>query len=70
MKKGQVNFETASAELDAILEELGREDTPLDKSLALYAKAAELIAFCNETLKQAQITIEEIDAKTAVQSEE
>lgn len=63
MKK-EMTFEAAGTELDAILAELSDSETPLDRSLVLYARAAELIAFCNETLQKAQITIDEIDAKT------
>ena len=64
MKKS-MTFEAAGAELEAILAELSEEETSLDRSLVLYAKAAELIAFCEQKLKSAQITIEEIDAKYA-----
>lgn len=64
MKKN-MTFESAAAELDKILAELSNEETPLDRCLALYAQAAELIAFCNDTLQKAQITIDEIDAKNA-----
>ena len=66
MKK-EMTFEAAGTELDAILAELS--ETPLDRSLVLYARAAELIAFCNETLQKAQITIDEIDAKNAGKQE-
>lgn len=69
MKKG-MTFEKAGAELEAILAELSDEETPLDKSLVLYAKAAELISFCNETLQKAQITIDEIDAKSCAGTQE
>lgn len=62
MKK-KMDFETAAAQLDEILDKLSSEETPLSASLSLYAQAAELIAFCDETLKQAQIQIDEIDAK-------
>lgn len=64
MKKS-MTFEAASAQLDEILAELSQRETPLDRSLALYAKATELIAFCEKTLQNAQLTIEEIDAKYA-----
>ena len=64
MKK-EMTFEAAGQALDEILQELSCEDTPLERSLELYARAAELIAFCNETLKNAQVRIEEIDAKFA-----
>lgn len=59
MKK-KITFETASEELDQILHELSQEETTLDRSLELYAQAAELVAFCNETLANAQMKIDEI----------
>ncbi len=62
MKRG-TTFESAAARLDEILELMAREETPLDQSLKLYAEAAELIAFCSETLEKARITVEQIDEK-------
>lgn len=62
MKK-KMTFESSCAELEAILAELSDEDTPLERSLSLYARAAECIAFCDETLQKAQVTVEEIDAR-------
>ena len=59
MKK-KITFETASEELHQILRELSQEETTLDRSLELYAQAAELVAFCNETLANAQMKIDEI----------
>ena len=59
MKK-KITFETASEELDQILRELSQEETTLDRSLELYAQATELVAFCNETLANAQMKIDEI----------
>ena len=41
------------------------ETTTLDKSVKLYAEAAQLIAYCNTTLDQAKLQIEEIDAAVA-----
>lgn len=63
--KRQMTFEQAGAELDAILAELSNEDTPLERSLVLYARAAELIAYCSDTLKNAQMRVDEIDASLA-----
>lgn len=72
--KQQPSFETASAELDRILQELSQEDTTLERSLELYAQAAELVAFCNEALSSAQMKIDEIsqklDASISVQKQE
>ncbi|MEG0877396.1 MAG: exodeoxyribonuclease VII small subunit [Oscillospiraceae bacterium] len=57
-------FESASTELSEILDKLSNDETPLDEALNLYAKAAKLIAFCNDTLQNAKIRIEEIDGTT------
>ena len=58
-----MTYESAAQELEAILEKLSDEATPLDDALKLYARAAELIAYCNDTLQKAQITVDEINAK-------
>ena len=39
MKK-EMTFEAAGTELDAILAELSDSETPLDRSLVLYARAS------------------------------
>ena len=56
-------FENASERLDKILAQLSEEETPLDEAITLYAEAAKLIAFCNDTLKNAKLRVEEIDAE-------
>jgi exodeoxyribonuclease VII small subunit len=60
-----MTFEQAGQALDDILQELSCEDTPLERSLALYAQAAQLISFCDDTLKNAQMRVDEIDAQYA-----
>ena len=54
MKK-EMTFETAS-----------EETTTLQRSLELYSKAAELVAFCSQTLENAQLKIDEISEKLQV----
>ncbi len=63
MAKEKLTFESASKQLDEILQEMENEETGLDKTIELYAKAAELIAFCNKSVNNAQIKIDEINAK-------
>lgn len=63
MPKVKMTYESACAQLDEILQKLSDEETSLDDALKLYAKAAELMAFCDETLKTAQITVDEISVK-------
>ena len=51
-------FEIAYAELEGILSELNKTDTPLEKSMELYEKANKLIMTCTEKLTQAEQRIE------------
>ena len=55
------NFEDGIARLQAILAQMQDEDTPLDKAVKLYAEAAQLIDYCNTTLQNAKLQIDEID---------
>ena len=57
-------FEEGLQRLQDVLAQMQDEATSLDK---LYAEAAQLIAYCNTTLQQAKLQIEEIDA--ALQNE-
>lgn len=59
------NFEDGLARLQEILRLMQDETTTLDKSVKLYAEAAQLIAYCNTTLEQAKLQIKEIDAAAA-----
>ena len=57
------SFEDAMQELEMILEKMADEDTTLDESIALYAKAAELIQNCSETLNNAKKQVDAIGVK-------
>lgn len=63
--KSPKNFEDGLVRLQEILRLMQDETTTLDKSVKLYAEAAQLIAYCNTTLEQAKLQIEEIDAAAA-----
>ncbi len=57
-------YESAMEELKNLSEDLESGELTLDESLATYAKAVELIKFCNEKLqttkKQMTVLIEEL----------
>lgn len=55
------NFETALAELEAIVASMEGGALPLAESLASYKRGAELIAYCQTALKDAQQQIEVLD---------
>ena len=47
------DFESAIAELEAIVKQLEDGDLPLDKSLALFERGVELSRFCHDQLDAA-----------------
>ena len=63
------SFEDVLARLQGILDRLQSEETPLAESVKLYAEAAELIRYCNDTLNSAKLQMEEIDAALMAQEE-
>ncbi len=62
MKKKEpvLSYEEAVAELESILQKLSAEETTLEESLTLYARAAQLIADCNALLKKAELQMETV----------
>ena len=61
------NFEEGLARLQMLLAQMQDETTTLDKAVKLYAEAAQLIAYCNQTLQNAKLQIEEIDEALAAE---
>ena len=47
-------FESALAELEAIVSDMETGQLPLEKSLAAYKRGAELLKFCQSALQDAQ----------------
>ena len=50
----EMSFETAMAELEAVVGKLERGDVPLEDSIALYERGAKLKAHCARKLKDAE----------------
>mgnify|MGYP001851285020 FL=1 len=63
MKKAPKTFEEGLSRLQEILSRMQAQDTPLAESVKLYAEAADLIQYCNQTLNTAKLQIDEIDDK-------
>ena len=57
---GEMTFEAALAELEAVVGKLEAGTVPLEESIALYARGAELRAHCEERLKAAEAKVAEI----------
>jgi exodeoxyribonuclease VII small subunit len=56
----QMSFEDAMIELEQIVQKLESGNAPLDQSISLYERGAELRAVCEARLKDAQLRIEKI----------
>lgn len=50
----EMSFEQAMAELEKVVSQLERGDVPLDQSIALYERGAELKKRCEAKLKEAE----------------
>jgi exodeoxyribonuclease VII small subunit len=55
-----MNFETAYAELDAIVAQLDQGELTLEASLALHARGQALAAHCAKQLEQAELKVKEV----------
>jgi exodeoxyribonuclease VII small subunit len=53
-----INFETAFARLEQILEQINKASITLDESIQLYEEANRLITICNNKLNEAEQKIE------------
>lgn len=58
--KNNITFENAMKRLDEIISQLNAGEIPLAEALELYGESAKLLAFCKQSLNEAQLTVEEI----------
>ena len=56
----ELSFEAALAELEKVVASLESGEVPLEQSIALYARGAELKTHCEEKLKAAEARVAEI----------
>ncbi|MEO8537238.1 MAG: exodeoxyribonuclease VII small subunit [Betaproteobacteria bacterium] len=55
------SFESALAELEVIVGRMESGELPLHESLAAYKRGAELLAYCQSALKDAQQQVEVLE---------
>jgi exodeoxyribonuclease VII small subunit len=55
------DFESALAELEGIVAAMEGSQMPLKEALAAYKRGAELVAYCQGALKDAQLEIEVLE---------
>jgi exodeoxyribonuclease VII small subunit len=60
---GRLNFETALAELESIVERLEAGKVDLEESIAIYERGEKLKKHCEQLLKSAEARIEKITLK-------
>ena len=60
MTDGELTYNAAAAELEAILAALERETVDIDDLEARVARATELIRFCRERLTRTEFEVERI----------
>lgn len=56
----QLSFEQALSELETIVDRLEAGDVALEESIEIYQRGAQLRAYCDEKLQNAQARIEKI----------
>lgn len=54
----KMTYNEAIAEVEAIVRQMQDSTVDVDKLASMVARATELIAYCNEKLKRAQIEVE------------
>ncbi len=64
-----LSFEAALSQLEKIVTELESGQAPLEKSLELYQRGAELKALCEARLEAARLQVEKISLNKAGQIE-
>ena len=56
-----VTFEDAVEKLESIVEEMESDDLPLEKLLVRYEEGANMVKFCGEKLKAAELKVEQLE---------
>jgi len=61
----EMSFEDALAELESVVTRLEGDKVPLEDSIALYERGAQLRARCEEKLRDAELKVQKIVAGEA-----
>lgn len=64
-KSPAATFEQSVKQLEALIQKLESDATPLESSIELYEDGLKLIQNCNDLLDQARIRIETVATKAA-----
>ena len=61
--KEKMTFESANAELQALVDKMQSGDLPLQESMECYRQASELLSFCYSELNKCKLKITDINEK-------
>lgn len=61
------SFEQAMGELEQIVQQLQNGNIPLEQALASFKRGIELSQYCQNTLKEAEKTIQELQNSTSIE---
>ncbi|MFM9913986.1 MAG: exodeoxyribonuclease VII small subunit [Methylophilaceae bacterium] len=67
MTKTPKNFESALAELEALVTQMENGQLALEQSLAAYKQGAELLKFCQAALQDAEQQVRVLTAQNTLQ---
>ncbi len=57
-----MNFEQSINKIDEIIEKISSGEVSLDESVKLFSEGVKLVDKCNESLKKAELKIEELSS--------
>ena len=56
-----ITFEDAVEKLESIVDEMEADDLPLEELLVRYEEGANMVKFCGEKLKAAELKVEQLE---------
>jgi exodeoxyribonuclease VII small subunit len=57
---GELSFEQAYAQLEALVEQLEAGELVLDRAIGLYERGMQLARHCNDTLDAAELRVQQL----------
>lgn len=70
MAEKKMKFEASMARLDEIVNELEKNEKPLDESIKLFEEGLKLVKTCNDRLHEFETQVKDIMAQNEGESDE
>jgi len=65
-----LNFETAFAELETLVQQMETGNLPLDDAMSLFERGTALVAHCNDKLDSAELKVQKLAPAAAIAEDE